>query len=113
MTPDSPVFTHQLSHLTGIAGSRLSDESGLAAVAIGAANAVGLSAHGPPVVRSGPAGIVVCLLCHGGHVVLHSQPDNASCLVDIVAAAPSNAARGIDVIARRLGVESPATGDRR
>ena len=113
MTPDHSAFSYQLTHLTGIPGGRLSDESGLAAVAIGAANAVGLSAHGPPVVRSGPAGIVVCLLCHGGHVILHSQPDSSSCLVDIVAAAPSSATRGVEVIARRLGVELPATGDRR
>ena len=103
------TFDSHVTHLTNLPGSRLADENGLSAVAIAAAGAIGLSAYGPPVVRSGPKGIVVGLLCHGGHIVLHARPEEGLCLVDIAAAAPASAARGAEVIARRLGSPASAT----
>jgi S-adenosylmethionine/arginine decarboxylase-like enzyme len=99
-------FTHCLAELTGLSSARLADEASLAAVAIAAAGAVGLSAYGPPVVRSGPSGVAIGLLCRSGHIVLHSLPADGLCLVDVVAQAPASAQRGVDVIARRLGVEA-------
>ena len=99
------AFTHQLTELTGVPGSRLAEPDGLSAVAIAAAGAVGLSTYGPPVVRSGPKGTAVGLLCHGGHVILHAVPEEGRCLVDIVARAPASASRGVEVIAKRLGAE--------
>ena len=95
-------YSQRVTTLTGIAGSRLADTDGLAGVLLAAAGAIGMSSHGPPIVRSGPRGIVACLLCHGGHVVVHTVPDQSLCIVDILALEPSAADRGVDVIAKRL-----------
>jgi S-adenosylmethionine/arginine decarboxylase-like enzyme len=95
-------LSHRVSTLTGIAGARLGDPEGLCGVIIAAAAAVGMSAHGPPLVRSGPRGIVVGLLCHGGHVVLHAIPEQSLCIIDILAMEPGSANRGVEVITKRL-----------
>ncbi|HEV8123231.1 MAG TPA: S-adenosylmethionine decarboxylase [Gemmatimonadales bacterium] len=96
--------SHRLTNLTGIPGQRLGDPESLSAVAIAAAASVGMSSYGTPIVKSGPRGTVVGLLCHGGHVIVHAIPEESRCLVDILVMAPGNAAdRGIEVIARRLG----------
>ncbi|MEP7327287.1 MAG: S-adenosylmethionine decarboxylase [Gemmatimonadota bacterium] len=95
--------SHRLSNLTGVAGARLGDAEGLSAVAIAAAAATGMSSYGTPVVKSGPRGIVVGLLCHGGHVIVHAIPEESRCLVDVLVMGPGSADRGIEVIARRLG----------
>lgn len=95
--------SHKLSNLTGVAGARLGDAEGLSAVAIAAAAAVGMSSYGTPVVKSGPRGIVVGLLCNGGHVIVHAIPEESRCLVDIMVMEPGSAERGVEVIARRLG----------
>jgi S-adenosylmethionine/arginine decarboxylase-like enzyme len=95
-------FSHSFTELTGIAGTRLGDDGALSALAAGAASAAGLTPHGPPVLRSGPSGTVVAVLCHGGHVVLHVEPQTGRCLLDIVAASPAAATRGADALAKRL-----------
>ena len=97
-----PRFSHQIATLSGIPASRLADGAGLPALALAAAGAIGMSSHGPPVIRSGPRGTVVGLLCHGGHVVLHAIPEESVCIVDILALAPGAAERGVEVISRRL-----------
>ena len=99
------AFTHSLVELTGVSGVKLGDHAGLSAVVIAAAGAVGLSSFDPPVVRSGPKGLAVGLLGHGGHILLHAVPDEGRCLVDIVAQAPASAARGVEVISKRLGTD--------
>ena len=96
------TFNHRLVELTAVSGARLGDPPGLAAVVIAAASAVGLSTYGPPSIHSGPKGVAVALVGHGGHVILHALPEQARCLVDIVALTPANAERGVEVIARRL-----------
>ncbi|MEO8200392.1 MAG: S-adenosylmethionine decarboxylase [Gemmatimonadota bacterium] len=95
-------FTHRVGTLTGIAGSRLADPEALSGVIIAAAAAIGMSSHGPPVVKSGPRGVVAGLLCHGGHVVIHALPEESQCAVDILAMEPGSAERGMEVIAKRL-----------
>jgi S-adenosylmethionine/arginine decarboxylase-like enzyme len=97
-------FSHALTELTGITVPTLADEHALAALAIAAAGAIGLTAHGPPTTRSGPQGIAVGLLGHGGHVVLHARPGGGVCLVDVVTPTSTPPARAVEVIARRLGV---------
>jgi S-adenosylmethionine/arginine decarboxylase-like enzyme len=101
------AFSHALTELTGITAPTLSDEHALAALTIAAAGAIGLTAHGPPTARSGPQGIVVGLLGHGGHVVLHARPAGGACLVDIVTPNATSPSRAVEVIARRLGVAMP------
>jgi S-adenosylmethionine/arginine decarboxylase-like enzyme len=60
------------------------------------------------VARSGPLGIAVGLLGHGGHVLLHARPATGTCLVDVVTSSDTPPGRAVDVIARRLGVTVPA-----
>jgi S-adenosylmethionine/arginine decarboxylase-like enzyme len=95
-------FNYQLHELTGISGARLADANGLSAVVVAAAGAVGMPPLGPPVVREGPDGVAVALLCRDGHIVLHTLPDDGLCLVAVVARAPADAGRGIEVISRGL-----------
>ena len=96
-------FNHQVLELTGLITPRLSDADGLSAMIVAASGAVGMFALGPPVVREGPRGIAIGMLCREGHIVLHTAPDEGLCFVDIVARAPADVRRGIDVIQRRLG----------
>jgi hypothetical protein len=42
------------------------------------------------------------MLCRDGHIVLHCAPEEGICFVDIVARAPADVSRGLEVIARRL-----------
>ena len=98
-------FTYHLDELTGISGARLADPAGLSAVVVAAAGAVGLSPLGPPIVREGPAGAAVALLCRDGHIVLHAAPHEGLCFVAVVARAPAEAGRGVEVIARGLARE--------
>lgn len=102
------AISHTLTELTGITSPLLGDENGLAALAIAAGGALGLNAHGPPTARSGPRGIAVGLLGHGGHVILHAVPSAGSVLIDVVTPGTTPASRAIEVIARRLGVEVKA-----
>lgn len=101
------ALSHALIELSGITSPLLHDESGLAALAIAAAGALGLTAHGPPSARSGPRGIAVGLMGHGGHVVLHAEPDTGRVLVDVITPGTTPAGRAVEVIARRLGVALP------
>lgn len=101
-------FSHALAELSGITLPILADEHDLAALAIAAAGAIGLTAHGPPAARTGPRGITIGLLGDGGHVILHAQPAAGICLVDVVTSSSIPPTRAVDVIARRLGVTVPA-----
>ncbi len=96
------TFNHQVLELTGLVSARLSDVDGLAAMVVAASGAVGMFALGPPVVREGPRGIAIGMLCREGHIVLHTAPVEGICFVDIVARVPADVGRGIEVIARRM-----------
>jgi S-adenosylmethionine/arginine decarboxylase-like enzyme len=96
------VFNHQLVELNSLVSTRLADPDALSAVVVAAAGAIGMSAHGPPVVQRSHEGIAIGLLCRDGHIVLHTVLADGLCLVDIVAKAPADVTKGIDVIRRRL-----------
>jgi S-adenosylmethionine/arginine decarboxylase-like enzyme len=103
---DAPVnatFNHYLLEFIDLNPERLRDTDGLSALVVAAAGAVGMPGLGPPVAREGAGDIAVALLCLEGHIVLHCAPDEGVCLVDIVARAPADVGKGIDVISRRLG----------
>jgi S-adenosylmethionine/arginine decarboxylase-like enzyme len=103
-TPDpQSLFHHDCFELSALASERLGDPDGLSAVVVAAAGAVGMLALGPPVVRQGPQGLAIGMLCRDGHIVLHTTPGEGTCFVDIAARAPANVAKGVDVILRRLG----------
>jgi S-adenosylmethionine/arginine decarboxylase-like enzyme len=95
-------YNHHVLELTEVVSTRLSDSGGLASIVVAAAGAVGMFALGPPEVRPGPRGIAVGMLCRDGHIVLHSSPEEGLCVVDILARAPADVTRGLEVIARRL-----------
>ena len=99
-----PAYNHRLLELTSLPGARLADAHGLSAMVVAAAGAVGMPTLGPPVVHDGPGGIVIALLCREGHIVLHTAPSEGLCVVDLVARAPADVGKGVEVIARRLGV---------
>jgi S-adenosylmethionine/arginine decarboxylase-like enzyme len=92
------AYSQLLTEFVGLQPSVLSDADTLGAVLVAAAGAMGVAALGPPVVRRGTRGFE-------GHVVLHTIPDDGSCLVDIVARGGAAVDKGLDVIARRLGVQ--------
>jgi len=93
--------------LSGIAPQRLLDVGQLAVTAVAAAAAMGMSAEGPPVTRSSPQENSVALLCREGHVVLHGVAGEGVCLVDLASRPGVELDRGLDVIARRLGITLP------
>ena len=98
----NPTFNHSLLEFTDLNPERLRDTDGLSALVVAAAGAVGMPGLGPPVAREGAGDIAVALLCLEGHIVLHCAPEEGICLVDIVARAPADVGKGIDVISRRL-----------
>ncbi|HXE57904.1 MAG TPA: S-adenosylmethionine decarboxylase [Gemmatimonadales bacterium] len=95
-------FTQRTAELAGLAGARLADLDGLSGAVLAAAGAIGLSSYGPPIVKSGPHGVLAGLLCHGGHIIVHTVPGDGTCVVDILARAPANLDAGIEVITKRL-----------
>ncbi len=97
-------FNQQVVELTSLVSVRLADPDTLSAVVVAAASAVGMSAHGPPQVRAGPASIAVGMLCRDGHIVLHTVPDEGICFIDVAARAPIHVGKAIEIIARRLSV---------
>lgn len=100
------TYSQQLTEFVGLTPSALSDPDALAAVLVAAGGAMGIVALGPPIVRRGSRGYAAGLICGEGHIVLHTTPDEGSCLVDIVARASEAVDKGLDVIARRLGAHS-------
>lgn len=100
----APSYNHQTLELTSLPGSLLADGAALSAVAVAAAGAVGMPALGPPSVKAGSGDMIVALLCREGHIVIHAAAMEGICFVEITARAPADVGRGMEVIARRLGV---------
>jgi S-adenosylmethionine/arginine decarboxylase-like enzyme len=98
----SLAFVHHHAELTALGSPRLADPESLAGLVIAAASAVGLQGHAPPVARTGPRGVAVVLVGHGGHFALHTIPDEGRAFVDLVAPAPAHPERAIEIILRRL-----------
>ena len=103
MSETESSFNHDCFELSALSSDRLGDADGLSAMVVAAAGAVGMLALGPPVVRQGPRGLAIGMLCRDGHIVLHATPGQGVCFVDIAAKAPANVAKGVEVILRRLG----------
>lgn len=99
------AFDHALVEITAVPGATL-DARALSALVIAAAGAIGMPPGGPPVVQQGIGTLVVGLICREGHIVLHASPSAGLCLVDIVTRPPSSAAKGVEVIRRRLAPAS-------
>ncbi|MGH7732394.1 MAG: S-adenosylmethionine decarboxylase [Gemmatimonadales bacterium] len=98
----SLTFVHHHTELTALGAPRLGDANALAGLVIAAASAVGLQGHGPPVAKSGPRGVAVVLVGHGGHLALHTIPEEGRAVIDLVAPAPADPKRAVEIILRRL-----------
>ena len=99
---DTSAFHYHLDELTSISPARLADVNIVSAIVVAAAGAVGMTALGPPVARQSPGGMAVALLCRDGHIVLHTIPDDGFCFVAVVARAPVDVGRAVNVISRGL-----------
>ncbi len=106
-------FDSVFADLGGIPGDRLNDPQGLAGLLLAAANAAGLNAVMPPVVTTGPKGVGVALMCHGGHIALHTLPNEGVCFADVAGLGGTHPQRGLDVIVKRLGAREVRTDARR
>ena len=96
-------IAHISADLAGVGTGPLRDERLLSGLLIAAAGAAGLSAAGPPVVRTAPSGGISALLfLDPCHVSIHSLPDRGLALVDILAGDAAGAAKALDVFVRRL-----------
>jgi len=104
------AFNYRLHELTGISGARLADANGLSSVVVAAAGAVGMPPLGPPVVRESPGGVAIVLLCRDGHIAVHTLPDEGICFVAVVARAPVDVDRGVEVIGRGLARDGGRRG---
>ncbi len=89
--------------LTDLPATRLHDPAALSAAVIAAGAALGLMAHGTPVVRGGPLGTAIALLAPGGHVIAQADPTAGRCLVDILVPAGGSPERGLMAMIRRPG----------
>ena len=106
-------FDQVFADLGGVAPERLADGQGLASLLLAAANAAGLNPTTPPAVTTGPKGVGVALMCHGGHIALHAVPDQGLCFVDVAGMGGTHPQRGLDVIIKRLGAREVRTDARR
>jgi len=104
------TFEHVFADLGGVAPDRLSDVQGLYAVLLAAANAAGLHPAGTPQVHSGPKGVAAVLVCHGGHVALHTLPEAGLCFADVAGVGAVRPPRGL---VKRLAAREVRTDARR
>ena len=98
-------FVHLFADLGGIPGDRLGDPQALSGLLLAAANAAGLNPADPPSVRSGTTGTTALLVCRGGHVALHTIPEDGVCFADVAGLGAVQPQRGLDVIIKRLGAK--------
>ncbi len=92
-----------MAEFAGVPDALLADASRLGGVLIAAASAAGLHALGAPLVRtSGAHGIDAMLLLEGGHAALHTVPERAVILVDLLAPVRFDLVPAFDVLTRRL-----------
>ena len=107
------TFDHVFADLGGVPPDRLGDAQGLAGLLLAAANAAGLNPVTPPTTTSGPRGVGVALMCHGGHIALHTVPNEGLCFADVAGLGGAHPQRGLDVIIKRLGAREVRTDARR
>lgn len=96
-------FTHISSDFLGVPATQLRDTGLLAGLLIAAAGAGGFVMTMPPSTRALPDdGVAAVLLLEDCHIALHTVPARELLLLDVLSAPPHDAARVVDVFARRL-----------
>jgi len=107
------TFDHVFADLGGVPANRLTDAQAIAGLLLAAANAAGLNPASPPVVTLGPRGLSAALVCNGGHVALHGEPDAGLCFADVAGIGGARPQRGLDVIIKRFGAREVRVDSRR
>jgi S-adenosylmethionine/arginine decarboxylase-like enzyme len=103
VTAPAARFAHVTADFVGVAAEQLRDTSLVAGLLIAAAGAIGFAGIAAPVVRLLPGDAVGgALLLDGGHIALHGLPARELLLLDVLALAPHDPRKVIDVFARRL-----------
>lgn len=101
--PDpEPAFQHLLAEFHGVPAAQLGDPMLLSGLLLAAATSAGLGASEVPTVRVLPSGLTVLLLQERAHIMVHTVPERALLLVDILAPAARDSRKALDVFARRL-----------
>lgn len=102
-TAAEPVFRHVAADFTGVPYSQLTDAPLLSGLLIASAGAAGFSAIGAPIVHQLPNdGVAGVLLLDGCHVTVHTFPERALLLLDILSLATHDPRKALDVFTRRL-----------
>lgn len=100
---DAPAFVHLVADFIEVPPAQLRDASMLTGLLIAAAGAAGFSAMGTPQVRRLPHdGLAALLLLDGCHMSVHTFPDRALMLLDVLALATHDPRKALDVFARRV-----------
>jgi S-adenosylmethionine decarboxylase len=100
---DHGRVVHVIAELSGVGSGALRDAPLLSGLLIAAAGAAGLNAPGAPVIRVAPPGAVSAVLqLDSGHASVHSFPERALVLVDVMAHDDAGAAKALEVFVRRL-----------
>jgi S-adenosylmethionine decarboxylase len=97
------TYTHVFADFSGVSHAQLRDATLLSGLLIAAASGAGLTALGPPVVRSLPSdGLSGVLLLEGCHIAAHTMPERQVLLLDVLAPRAIDASRAVEIFARRL-----------
>ncbi len=111
MTSNASVPRPDILHLTadfiGAPALQLADQSFISGILVSAAGAAGMKASGAPLVIVHPdEGLSVILPLDGCHMSMHTMPAQELAIVDVIARAPRDPQRALDVITRRLSAQT-------
>jgi S-adenosylmethionine/arginine decarboxylase-like enzyme len=99
----APGFASLVADFVGVPAAQLADGARLSGLMVAAAMAAGLNASGAPLVRyHADGGLTALVLLEGSHMALHTFPQRGLMLLDVLAEAPHDPRRALDVFARRL-----------
>jgi len=97
-------FSHLTADFSGVAPAKLRDRSAVGGVMVAAAGAAGLATVAPPAVHSARNdGLAAILMLDRCHLSVHTFPELGVLLLDVLAAAPLDARKVVEVFERRLG----------
>lgn len=96
-------FTHLVADFLGVPPGQLGDSALISGLLIAAAGAAGFTSIGGPLVKHLPhGGLTGLLLLEGCHMTVHTFPDRALLLFDVLSVATHDSRKAFDVFARRL-----------
>jgi S-adenosylmethionine/arginine decarboxylase-like enzyme len=102
-----PEIVHLTADFLGAAPWQLADQALISGMLVSAAGAAGMKASGAPtVIRHPDGGLSVILPLDGLHMSVHTMPARELAIVDVIAIAPHDPQRALDVISRRLTAKS-------